>query len=370
MSLTPVEFRHVLHMNPELANSEFKTTEFIIETVKSLVCETGEPVRIHRLSKTGVVVEKTVHHGPHLLFRADIDALNIKEKTEAEFTSKNNYMHACGHDIHAAILYGFLKSIMCHKINQNLLFAFQPAEETGEGAQKILKSHFIKNFEIKHAFALHVTDDFPIHSIASKSSTLFASAMEVDIEFIGEAAHVAFPEKGKNAFNALRFFLDLLDETLEKMSDTIIGIGKVEAGKVRNIQPDLARIYASIRTPTYKQTEKVFNKISRLCKKVSKLKKLDYNIKKGAFLPEVKNDKKLYRTMKRLLSKKFKFIECNLKMVGEDFGFFTQSYPSFMFWLGSFENKKSGLHNPEFLPSDKVIDTGIDIFNTILIHFI
>jgi N-acetyldiaminopimelate deacetylase len=67
-----------------------------------------------------------------------------------------------------------------------------------------------------------------------------------------------------------------------------------------------------------------------------------------------------------VLSKDFNFIDCGMKMTGEDFGFYSKKYPSFMFWLGTSTGESHGLHNPEFLPSDEVIDTGKNLFSLIL----
>jgi N-acetyldiaminopimelate deacetylase len=97
MSLTPIELRHTLHQNPELAFKEFKTTELIVNSVQTI--DKSKKLLIHSPFPTGVLFEYKVNNREYLLFRADIDALAIKEKNEIEFKSKNNYMHACGHDI-------------------------------------------------------------------------------------------------------------------------------------------------------------------------------------------------------------------------------------------------------------------------------
>jgi N-acetyldiaminopimelate deacetylase len=132
MSLTPVELRHTLHKIPELAFKEFQTTDLLIENITKL--PGADKIKIHTTFPTGLLVEYTVNNEEYLLFRADIDALPIKEENDIEFKSTNDLMHACGHDVHSSILYSFLYELLQEKTEQNILFLFQPAEEAGGGS--------------------------------------------------------------------------------------------------------------------------------------------------------------------------------------------------------------------------------------------
>ena len=221
MSLTPIQLRHKLHQFPEIAFKEFKTTELLIENITKL--PGADKIKIHTPFPTGLLVEYQVKNDDqYLLFRADIDALPIKEETDIDYKSTNEFMHACGHDVHSSILYSFLIDVLENKPNQNILFLFQPAEEAGGGAMEFYNTGVFDQFQIKNAFALHVTDEYPVGTIASTSGVLFASALEIDIEFLGESAHVAFPAEGKNAFNALRKFLDRSDKLLNEIGEPFI----------------------------------------------------------------------------------------------------------------------------------------------------
>ena len=160
MNISPIQLRHKIHQYPELAFQEFKTTELIISNVNDL--PGSEELEIHTPFPTGVLFEYKVNDGEFLLFRADIDALPIKEENEVEFKSANDYMHACGHDVHTSILYSFLEAVLKKKPNRNILFLFQPAEEAGGGAMKFYNTGVFNQFQIKNAFALHVTDEYPL----------------------------------------------------------------------------------------------------------------------------------------------------------------------------------------------------------------
>ncbi len=362
--LNPVELRHIIHKNPELSFKEYKTTELLIENISAL----NSPfLKIHRPLETGLLAEYRRGEGEFLLFRADIDALPVKEETGLPFSSENNCMHACGHDVHSAILYGFLKYVVEENIDKNILFMFQPAEEAGGGAENFLDTGILKNYSISKAFALHVIDEYPAGTIASAKGILFASAMEVDVEFFGLSAHVAFPHKGKNAFNALRIYLDVIDKIPKSAANPFVYLsGKIIAGDIRNIIPAYARAEGSIRSLSSKESKEFYEKLQTILKSIKTATGVDYKLTRGAFCPEVIVNSDLYDIARNALSKKYKFIECSYKMTGEDFGFISETYPSFMFWLGTGKGKKYGLHNPKFFPDDMIINVGIDIYKNLL----
>lgn len=364
MPLSPIELRHQMHRIPELMFQEHETTRLILNNLESL-----SNIKIHRPIETGLIVEYTVNSGDYLFFRADIDGLPIKEESGVSFASQNSCMHACGHDVHSSILYGFINYCISWKINQNILFLFQPAEEGGGGAKKIIETGILNQFKISKAFALHVTDEYPVGTIASTPGILFASSLEANIEFKGKSAHVAFPYEGINAFNALRLFLDAVDKIPKNIEEpTLIGIGKITAGSVRNIVPALAELEGTIRALTSEKALNYYDNLVRILEGIKMSTGADFIIEKGAHYNQVNVDPELYEKCERSLNPKFNFIDCGYKMTGEDFGFFTDLYPSFMFWLGTrrSEDKKYGLHHPKFLPDDSIIDIGIESYKLLL----
>jgi N-acetyldiaminopimelate deacetylase len=361
-SLNPTELRHKIHQMPELMFEEFKTTELLVNNIEGM-----NKIKILRPLETGLIAEYKVNEGGYYLFRADIDALPIKEETNVFFASSNNLMHACGHDVHTAILYGLLKHVTENNINKNILFLFQPGEEGGGGAERIINSGILDNYKIDKAFALHVTDEYNEGVIASTPGVLFASAFELDIEFFGRSAHVAFPENGLNAFEGLTQFLSKVNSLVSQQSEKIIfGYGKITSGDVRNIVPGYAKLEATLRALSRKRSEEFLNKIITVLDSVQRESGIKYKITRGSLYTEVEVDKKLYKNCRNVLSHKYEFIDCGYKMTGEDFGFISKLYPSFMFWLGTLTNYKYGLHNPKFLPDDSIIKKGIDVFNVIL----
>lgn len=360
--ITAIELRHLLHQNPELMFKEFKTTEILYENLKQLLL-----IKILKPLETGLVIEYTVNNGDYILFRADIDALPILEKTNYEFASNNNLMHACGHDVHSSILYGFINEVVKMKINQNIIFVFQPAEEGGGGAEKIIRTGIFDKYKIKNAFALHVTDEYDFGTIATTSGELFASSVEIDLFAKGKSSHVAFPENGVDALRSMRLLLDEIDKAIASETKPILfGCGKIYGGTARNILPEDMKTECTLRTLSIERSKKVINKFNFIKSKIENATKAKIEIKLNAFYTEVVNDKNLYEKVKKHLKSEFNFIDCGLKMTAEDFGFFTKKYPSFMFWLGTSDGKRYGLHTPYFLPDDKIIKKGVEIYLSIL----
>jgi len=347
--ISPIELRHYLHQSPELAFNEHNTQRILIEALENL------GVHYEKIAKTGILVviekEKTK---PSILYRADIDALPIKEETGWEFASKNGYMHACGHDIHMAVMYGVIKRIVEENIDGNFVFVYQPAEETIGGAKYVL-DEMRERYKVKYATALHVTDEYKLGEFASTEGTLFACAMEITAKFKGLSAHIAQKEKGIDAIKkAVKFLSEFYEKPIDNQipgNRVLAGFGKVFGGSVRNAVADFAQIEGSIRGETLDIVLDNFAKLHKLAELHGG------TLEKGSLYPPVLNSRQLTSLFKKHVEEKsLSFIDCGMKYTGEDFGFFTMKYPSLMFWAGvRTSDEIVGLHNPRFLPEDKVI---------------
>lgn len=360
--LTPVEFRHRMHSNPEIMFKEFETTKLIYDNLKDI-----PELKLHAPIDTGLIAEYTVNDGDYLIFRADIDALPIKEENEIEWKSKNDNMHACGHDVHTSILYSLIKKVIEEKPNQNIIFVFQPGEEGGNGAKSIIDSGILNKFNIRNAFALHVTDDYELGTIASTPGILFAAAVEVDIHFYGKSAHAAFPEQGRDSIKAMTRMLSYADKIVsEYKAPHLFAYGKIFGGTARNIIPAYAKAECTLRTLKVEELNGIIDKLKEEGNRIHK--DMDVRVEIGLSSPytEVEVDKELYEKCKVALSGKFKFLDCGYKMTAEDFGLYSKLYPSFMCWMGTRNGEKQGLHTSKFLPPDEAINLGTELLYTIL----
>ncbi|HMA62352.1 MAG TPA: amidohydrolase [bacterium] len=366
--LTPRELRHDLHQHPELSLHEHRTTRVIKNNVEELFKKFSCDFSLLQPLETGLIIDYNPVNSDYILLRADIDALPIKEKSGAKFHSLNDNMHACGHDLHTAILYGVLQYVLKNQIQQNIIFLFQPAEEENGGAQKILDSGVLDKYNISEAFALHVTDEYKHGILASRPRVLFASSLELDIHFSGRSSHIAFPDQGRNALLALTNFLNQVDSIVgEKTNEAVLGFGQAKAGKARNIIARKAQLMGTLRTSTMEKADYYVKRLEDVLCTIQKSTGVDYELQKGAQYREVYNDPILFQKFRYSLPRNFSFIQCSMKMTAEDFGYFTEQYPAVMLWLGTRKGEhQAGLHNPKFCPSDDIIDTGIEVYKTLL----
>jgi N-acetyldiaminopimelate deacetylase len=361
-SIDLIEVRKEFHRIPEQAFREFKTKELILKYLESL-----EGISIHQFkTSTGILVEYSAGTGQYLLFRADMDALPIAERTGCDFTSRyDGMMHACGHDVHMTILLGLIYRVVASKPKANLLFLFQPAEEGMGGAESILSEKLIQTYDIKSVFALHVTGNLPLNTVSSKAGIFFAIPQEFDVEFTGKSAHAAFPEKGKNALkSALDFFcrINVYISDLQIKGKVIFNIGVMNSGTIRNIIPDKCILQGTHRTLDKSIRDMVNSEIKLIAEKAATENNLKCKVDLLCTYGPVVNNAELCESLKMACNKlKVNYAESGTFMTGEDFGFFTTQYPGLLFWLGSGEQAHD-LHSDQFLPDDACIPTGVNVF--------
>ncbi|PLV60246.1 M20 family metallopeptidase [Thermotoga sp. KOL6] len=356
--MNEIELRHLLHMNPELSFEEYKTKKILREAIEEIGYTS-----IREVAKTGLVVEKKETEGPYVVLRAEMDALPIEEETNWEYASQNSNMHACGHDFHMSALYGAMKSLKDTK--KNFLFVFQPAEETGGGAKEVVT--FLKEeYNIKAAIGFHVTDEYDFGTVASRSGVLFASATEFDVYFKGVPAHIAFFERGRDALKTAVSFLHWL---YNEKWDVLVGVGRISGGRVRNVVPDEVILEGTIRSESLNITESILSEMEKVLISLKRKTGVTFSLKKGSVYPEVRVDSKLLEILRVVCGKLgFRFIECEMKRTGEDFGYFSRVFPSLSFWFGVGEGKnRFGLHHPRFLPKDEYIPKAAEFLTALAV---
>jgi len=362
-----IKIRQDLHRIPELGFQEYKTVEYI----KSVLVQLPNLV-IHEFAFPALVIEYKVNTTDYKLFRADMDALPITEQTGCDFVSEHEgKMHACGHDIHMTILLGLIEQVIATESQQNLLFVFQPAEEGFGGAEKMLATKFFDSYDISECFALHVNGDLPVGTLSTKPGVFFANTQELELTFKGRSAHVAFPEKGKNALAAgVDFYQNLhiiLRKRFPQKMRVICGLGKMEAGTVMNAVPDFCTFHGTIRAFTDADHLALKELVRNLATEVSGEHKLDFELLWHAYYKEVNNNNELFTKMEQVIAgTEYNMLSSEQVFTGEDFGYFTARYPGLLFWLGANQGEVQDLHSAKFLPSDKAIAVGIDLMQKMI----
>lgn len=373
MPFDPQAVRRDLHQIPEIAFQEHSTKAIILRYLSIIQKDSGSTSGLtndpdlvihHFHNSPGILVEYSHGEGAYRLFRADMDALPIKENTTCAFTSVNpGMMHACGHDVHMSVLLGLIQEVVSQRLHRNLLFLFQPAEEGQGGAESILAEGVLQQFHIEAVHALHVADGQPVGSVSTRPGVFFGIPREFNVTFHGLSAHVAFPEKGIDAIAAAHSFVALMRADIDKLTRehrVIYHIGKISGGRVRNAIADNCLLEGTHRSFSREASNAMNELMKQNCAIVEEEFKVRTQLDLLCTYDPVVNDAALVQRLQAVCTEiGIRYSEAPQAMTGEDFGFLTSRYPGLLFWLGS--GCEYPLHSDKFLPDEACIAHGIRV---------
>lgn len=375
-----ISIRRYLHQNPELSLKEFKTSEFVAKELNKL----GLPVQ-RGIKNNGVVSNLNIGKGEKtLMLRADMDALPIQEETNFEFKSNNpGVMHACGHDVHTAILLGVIKILneIKDEINGNVKFVFQPAEENNPtgGAPLMIKEGVLEKPHVDNAVAIHVWD-YPIGKIALKPNAMMSESNRIFINIKGQASHASKPHEGHDAIVCAAYLITQLQTIVSRAIDpsdvVVLTLSKINGGVRYNVLPGEVSIEGTVRCSSVEACEILPDKIEEFVKDVCKIHGCDYEYKFSHGYPVTMNDPKLTRLVKKSIIDSMgedSLVEMdNPDTGGEDFSFFAKEVPSCFMLLGCKSEKNEDtciLHNSKFNCDEDCIKVGIRAMVNIVIDY-
>ncbi|MDQ0162196.1 N-acetyldiaminopimelate deacetylase [Aeribacillus alveayuensis] len=358
-----ITIRRDLHRIPELGFQEFKTQQYLLQYISSLPQERLEVKKW----KTGIFVKiNGVNPKQMIAYRADMDGLPIEEETGLDFRSEHEgNMHACGHDFHMTIALGVLTYFVHNPICDDLLFIFQPAEEGPGGAEPMLQSDIMKEWNPDFIFALHIAPELPVGTIATKPGLLFANTSELFIDLKGKGGHAAFPHQTNDMVVAASMLVtqlqSIVSRNIDPLDSAVVTIGKITSGTVQNIIAERARLEGTIRTLSVQSMKKVKERIEALVKGIEAGYQCEAMIDYGAMYYQVWNEEERTREFMSFVEKETNIIvkQCTEQMTGEDFGYMLKEIPGFMFWLGV--DSPFGLHHAKLNPNENAIKVAVDL---------
>ena len=368
------EIYQALHQIPELALQEFKTKDYLLNIIKNFNQEFLEYKEIKELPTALLVRVKGFAPKRTIGYRCDIDALPVTEQTGLSFASKNNgVMHACGHDLHMTVALGVLAYFATEQPKDNLLFFFQPAEESENGGKLAYElGVFSGKWRPDEFYGLHDNPDLPTGAIGCNLGTLFAGTTEVDIYLHGKSGHAAFPQNANDMIVCASALImqaqTIVSRNVDPTKGGVLTFGELKAGSIRNVIAGEALIKGTIRGLTQEMIELIQQRLKTICAGVAQTydAKIDLKLNQGGYLPVENNDKLTKFFIEYMKNAPdVEFIETTPAMTGEDFGYLLAKFPGTMFWLGV--NDTHSLHSECFTPDQGAILKGINAITGFLV---
>jgi amidohydrolase len=376
-----IEFRHDLHAHPETAFAEKRTASRVVMELSKL-----ENLRITSdIAGTGVVAVLNARRGsPCVALRADLDALPLTEKTDLPYASRHpGKMHACGHDGHTTCLVGAARVL--HRFAEQLpgavKFIFQPAEEGGAGARKMIEAGVLDAPRVDAAFAFHGWPGLPLGTVAVDSGPVLAAAHAFDITLTGRGTHAAYPHQGSDVILAAAHLITMVQAIrtrfIDPLDPAVVSICQVAAGDAYNLLPDTCRLKGTYRTLRPTTTEEVRSSLERMVRTVPELFKAQAEYTELEPYPALVNNAAcadlVAEVAAEIMGPEHVERAAASGMGAEDFAFFAQAVPSAWFRLGlrpPGEAEMAPLHNPRFDFSDAAISWGVHLHCAIAYRFL
>ena len=354
--MTPVEFRRHLHAHPELSFKEYATAAFIEEQLEA------EGIVCRPIAGTGVLakIEGREPLGRAVVLRADIDALPIHEATALPYASQNEgVMHACGHDMHAAILFGVLQRLNRERDFDGTIFGlFQPGEECNPGgASKVLAERPFEGYDIVAVVGEHVDSGLATGEIGLCTGRFMASNDELRLRVCGHGGHAARRDEIDDTVTAAAHIITMLNAVND--GQTVLSIGRVIADGATNVIPDEVYMEGTLRTFDRTARHTAWHIIEGVAKSVDARFGTHTAVDINHGYPCVVNDRGLTDVARKVASPDFKTVELPPRTTSEDFGYYCTEYPALFYRLGV-GTAAGGSHTPTFNPDERAIATGID----------
>lgn len=244
-----IELRHDIHQHPELAFEEHRTSSLVADKLR----EWGYEVQTG-LGGTGVVGTLKLGDSPRKLgIRADMDALPIQEQSGVQWQSRHQgLMHACGHDGHTAMLLAAAKKIAIEKnFSGTLHLIFQPAEEGGGGAVKMMEDGLFDLYPCDAVFAMHNMPGVPQGKLVFREGSMMASSDYATIRVKGQGGHGGMPHRASDSIVAASSIVmglqTIISRNVDPLHSAVITVGAFNAGHANNVIPAQAVLELSIR---------------------------------------------------------------------------------------------------------------------------
>lgn len=358
-----IKNRRYFHKNAEVGLEMPLAQEFVME----------------KLTEYGLSPQKCGHGvtaligsgSPVLLLRADMDALPMEEMSGEEFACTNGHAHACGHDLHAAMLLGAAKLLKENEasLKGTVKLMFQPAEETFEGSRDMTANGVLEDPHVDAALAFHVAPGkmLPGLFMYNAGGVMMNSVDGFRIDITGKGGHGAYPNLTVDPLNIAAQIYIALEALIAREADPekvcVLTIGQLHGGKAANIIPDSAFMEGTLRTNDKAQKEKLSARIAEIAEKTNELYGGTAQVTKLSDVPPLICDRELTKKMVGYMNESgdLKPIPDMKANASEDFAVIASAVPSaFMYLSAGFTDERgdASAHNPKVRFNEDVLPLG------------
>ncbi len=379
-----VRMRRYLHANAETGFALSKTLEYVTKELESMGCAP------RKCGKAGLIVTIGKKSGKSFLLRADMDALPITERSGEPFSAKNGNMHACGHDMHTAMLLGAAKLLKAHEeeLNGTVKLLFQPAEEILEGAKDVLQAG-VFTVKTDGAMMLHVMTGNPLPTGTAVVASAGVSAPAADyftIKVQGKGCHGSAPWNGVDALTVgariLLALQELAARELAPSQTAVLTVGSMKTGEAGNAISDFAELSGTLRAFDEGVRATLKKRMEEISKNIARAFRARAKIVYGGGCPTLVNDEKLSAFAKEKAEELLENVYASAELAGdakeksggsEDFAYISHEVPSVMIALAAGEEKKGykyPLHHPKVRFDEDALSRGSALYAYIAMEWL
>lgn len=364
------EFRHFLHAHPSISNDEQATAQIIVEKLRTYAPD----ILIENLGGCGVAaVFDSQRPGPVVALRCELDALPIIEENTFDYRSKQDGVsHKCGHDGHMAILCGVAELLSKQKLSAGkVVLLFQPAEETGEGARRIMHDKRFLELRPDWIFAVHNYPQIPFGQIMVRSGTTTCGSFGLSIKLSGASSHAAYPDEAVSPQGALCELLSRLPLLASEVPSSAVNLVSITHASLGvpsfGIVPGDAVIQAVFRSDVQETLDTFRRAASGLIEEVTNRFELHAHVTEHDYFPvgsSMAEACELFLNAAKAEGLSTVRMPTPFRW-SEDFSYYTKSFPGALAALGAGETCPP-LHSPSYDFPDELLAVGVKLFDRLI----
>ncbi|AKQ57205.1 M20 aminoacylase family protein [Bordetella hinzii] len=378
--------RRDIHAHPELAFEEFRTADLVARRLQDWGIEVDRG-----LGGTGVVgIIKGNQAGPRAVgLRADLDALPMQEvNTFAHASQHSGKMHACGHDGHTAMLLGAARYLSQHRDFAGTVYViFQPAEEGGGGAKRMIDDGLFTRFPMDAVFGMHNWPGMRAGQFGVTAGPIMASANEFVIRITGKGTHAGMPHLGVDpvmtAVQLAQSLQTIITRNRAPLEAAVLSITQIHTGSADNVVPNDAEMRGTVRTFTLETLDLIERRMEEIARHTCAAMNCDLEFEFMRNYPPTINHAAetafAVEVMRDIVGRDNVFDKVTPTMGAEDFAFMLQEKPGCYVWIGngSGDHRDAGhgagpcmLHNGSYDFNDELIPLGATYWSQLALKWL